>query len=185
MESTEKKQLSTKAVIIVAALIVLLVIIAATVIVIKATGEKPPAPSSGIGYSSEAQIMLTQEELQAAAAAAWANSENGGVALLYKDGAYSYDGINFSCYIVNSPLNAYDMFLAIYTDIEFTDQIFLSRLVPPGSGFNSLKLSHPLELGDHEVYVVLTQVKIDEETGEEAICNQVIHTMPFHVIEEE
>jgi hypothetical protein len=28
---------------------------------------------------------------------------------------------------------------------------------------------------------VLTQVKQDEETGEETVANQVVHTMEFHV----
>jgi hypothetical protein len=42
-------------------------------------------------------------------------------------------------------------------------------------------LEHPLDAGDHTVYVVLTQVKTNEETGEEEVANQVIHTMEFHV----
>jgi hypothetical protein len=38
-----------------------------------------------------------------------------------------------------------------------------------------------LENGDHTVYVAFTQVKNDEETGEEVIANQVVFTMDFHV----
>lgn len=183
MGTTAKGALSTKAVVIAAAAVVAAIGIATVVIVTNITGKE--TSSGGIGYSTEAKVILSQEELQAAANAAWQNAQNGSVALLYEDGAYSDDGINFSCYIVNSPFNAYDMFLAIYADVELTDQLFLSQLVPPGSGFNTLKLSRALEQGDHEVYVVLTQVKTDEETGEEAICNQVIHTIPFHVVEKE
>jgi hypothetical protein len=42
-------------------------------------------------------------------------------------------------------------------------------------------LEKHLTTGDHTVYVVVTQVKTDEETGEETAVNQVIHTMDFHV----
>jgi hypothetical protein len=34
------------------------------------------------------------------------------------------------------------------------------------------------------VYIALTQVEQDEETGEESVVNQVFHTMDFHVVEE-
>jgi hypothetical protein len=45
-------------------------------------------------------------------------------------------------------------------------------------------LEHSLENGVHRVYVVFTQVKQDEETGEESVANQVVYTMDFHVITE-
>lgn len=180
MEENVKKTLSNKTVIIAAAAVVLVVIAAAAVIVVKLTGKEEPAPS-GIGYANEAGVILTQEEMQAAMDLALANGRDGNVALLYKDNAYSTDGVNFSCYIVNSQYNSHDMFLTIFADAEMTDQIFLSQLVPPGSGFESITLEHPLEQGDHVVYVALTQVSRDEETGEEYIHKQVVHTMDFHV----
>jgi hypothetical protein len=62
-----------------------------------------------------------------------------------------------------------------------TDQLYLSKLVPPGSGFEEIELEHPLDQGDHTVYVALTQVETDEETGAQTIRNQVIHTIDFHV----
>lgn len=41
-----------------------------------------------------------------------------------------------------------------------------------------------MDLGDHRVYVVLTQVETDAETGKQTIIRQVSHTMDFHVVEE-
>jgi hypothetical protein len=76
------------------------------------------------------------------------------------------------------------MFLTIYADAEMTDELFLSQLVPPGSGFENITLEHSLDVGDHMVYIALTQVEQDEETGEESVVNQVFHTMDFHVVEE-
>lgn len=176
-------------VVIIAALLIVLTVSGATVAIVSAINNSadqplPPQPtvSSGIGYSSDASVILTQEELQAAYDRAQANANNGNIALLYKNNANSGDGINFSCYIVNSASNKYDMFLTIYADMEMTDRIFLSQLVPPGSGFNKITLEHALPKGDHTVYVALTQVNRDETTGEEFICGQVFHTMEFHVL---
>ena len=134
-----------------------------------------------LGYSADAKVMLDQDSLQAAVSAAMENAQAGNIALLYKNNAYSDDGINFECYIANSAYNAYDMYLTIFADGEMTDQIFLSLLVPPGSGFDNITLEHALDPGDHTVYVGLTQVAVDEETGEQVIQGQVFHTMDFHV----
>lgn len=170
---------SNKVVIIAAAVVVLVVTVATLVIVAalrdNTTAEEPP---SRIGYSTDAQVMLTQEELQAALNNM---TENGNIGLLYKNNAYSGDGLTFECYIVNSATNRHDMFLTIFADLEMTDQLFLSQLIPPGSGFNQITLERALEKGDHTVYVCLTQVARDEETGEEYINGQVFHTMDFHV----
>lgn len=134
-----------------------------------------------IGYAGEAKVMLDQDSLQAAVDEAQRNAKEGNVALEYQNEAFSEDGTTFSCYIANSSANLYDMFLTIYADVELTDQVFLSGLVPPGSGFEEITLDHALDTGDHTVYVAVTQVDTDEETGEQAIKNQVMHTIVFHV----
>jgi hypothetical protein len=82
---------------------------------------------------------------------------------------------------MNSETNKFDMFLTIYSDVEMTKEIYLSQLVPPGSGFENITLEHSLPSGDNLVYVVFTQVKNDEETGEETVANQVVFTMDFYV----
>lgn len=134
-----------------------------------------------IGYEADAKVMLDQDSLQAAVDEAQENAKNGMVALQYQNEAFSSDGKTFSCYITNAPSNLYDMFLTIYADAELTDQIYLSGLVPPGSGFEEITLEHPLDKGDHTVYVAVTQVETDEETGEQVMRNQVMHTIEFHV----
>jgi hypothetical protein len=171
--------LSTKAVVlIVAAAVVVVAAIAAVAVILT---HQDQSNDLGIGYATEAKVMLDQDSLQAAMDKAMENARDGNIALLYKDNAYSDDGSTFSCYIVNSASNAYDMFLTIYADLEMTDELFLSQLVPPGSGFEQITLEHPLDPGDHVVYVALTQVITDEETGEQSVHKQVVHTMDFHV----
>lgn len=137
-----------------------------------------------IGYAAEASVMLDQNSLQAAFDEAMRNAAEGNVGLQYKNDAFSDNGTDFECYIVNSDTNIFDMFLSIFADAEMTDQLFLSGLVPPGSGFENITLEHALDPGDHTVYVVLTQVETNEETGEQVIKNQITHTMDFHVIEQ-
>lgn len=166
--------------ILIAVIIVLILAIAAGCVYFFFIRKEPEEEPQGVGYAMNAGVVLTQEELDASMAAAAANAAAGRVALSYKNGAYSSDGENFDCYIVNSARNQYDMFLAMYTDAELTDQVFLSGLIPPGSGYEELTLNHKLEKGTHTIYVVVTQVDADED-GNESIVNQVSHTMDFHV----
>jgi hypothetical protein len=165
--------------VLLAAVVIVVAVIAAAAAVV--LGMQKNDTDSGIGYATEAKVMLNQDDLQAAMDAAMENAKKGNVALMYKDNAYSKNGSDFECYIVNSDSNAYDMYLTIYADPEMTDELFLSKLIPPGSGFENITLEHPLETGDHVVYVAVTLVETDEETGAQSVVNQVIHTMDFHV----
>lgn len=176
-----KKGLSNK--IIIAAAAVIIVLLAAIVLLLLRPSlisiEDGDVPK--LGYDSGASVVLDEASLQAAVDEAMKNAKEGNVALLYENNAYSEDGETFSCYIANDKTNLYDMFLTIYADATLTDQIFLSGLVPPGSGFEELKLDKALGSGDHMVYVAVTQVDIDEKTGGQVLKNQVVHTMEFHV----
>lgn len=174
-----KKGPSNK-VIIAAAAVIIVLLVAVVMLLLRPTNiEDDGVPK--LGYDSGASVVLDEASLQAAVDEAMRNAKEGNVALLYENNAYSEDGKTFSCYIANDKANLYDMFLTIYTDASLTDQIFLSGLVPPGSGFEEIELDRALDPGDHLVYVAVTQVDIDEETGEQVLKNQVVHTMEFHV----
>ena len=125
-------------------------------------------------------LALTEDELAAALDDARANAGSGSISLRYKNGAYSKDGQSFSCFIMNSERNAYDMFLTLYADELLTDELFSSGLVAPGRGFDQIKLNRVLDKGNHTVYVVLTQVDTDDE-GVQTIVGQTSHTMDFKV----
>lgn len=173
-----KKPLDKRLIVVIVGLIAVIMVMAFFLLFRRepATVENSGGPR--IDYETDAHVMLSQDDLQAAMDAAMARDNE--VALRYKNNAYSTNGTDFECYIVNSPANKYDMFLTIYADAAMTDQIFLSGLVPPGNGFEAITLDHALEPGDHEVVVALTQVDTDEN-GEQVIKNQVMHTMDFHV----
>ena len=179
-----KKQASglanKKIIVIGAAIIALLVAAIAFLLMRQSTMNIADEGVPKIGYAAEATVMLDQNSLQAAMDAAMEKTKDGNVALRYKNNAFSTNGTDFECYIGNSSSNVFDMFLTIYADAEMTDQVFLSGLVPPGSGFENITLDHALESGNHTVYVVVTQVA-DDENGQQVIKNQVVHTMDFHV----
>ena len=126
-------------------------------------------------------LALTEDELAAAIDAAQGTTRSGNIALDFQDSAVSEDGQLFSCYILNAGPNVYDMFLTIYGDAELTDELFSSGLVPPGRGFDQIKLNRALDKGTNTVYVVLTQVDTDEE-GVQTIVGQTSHTMSFCVL---
>lgn len=138
--------------------------------VIGAPAEEPP----GLQYATEGVVIADArdgiyDELISADA----------IALEFRNDAYSVDGQIFKCYVANSPINEYDMFLAFYADPEMTDQICMTGLITPGNAFEVLKLDRALEPGNHRLYVAYTQME-DPET----IHAQTLHTMDFHVKEE-
>jgi len=69
------------------------------------------------------------------------------------------------------------MYVAIYADAELTDMLYMSGLVPPGSGFEEITLDKELEEGDHRVYIAFTQMEYPK-----TIHAQTVYTMDFHVI---
>ena len=180
-ENKQASGLTNKKIIVIAAVIIALLIGAIAFLLMRQSTNIADEGVPKIGYAADAQVMLDQNSLQAAFDEAMRNAAEGNVGLKYRNDASSSNGTDFECYIANSESNIFDMFLTIYADAELTDQLFLSGLVPPGSGFESITLDHALEKGDHTVYVVLTQVDTDEGTGEQVIKNQITHTMDFHV----
>lgn len=181
---TESKSGSNSRMIII--LVIVLIVVAGAVAIVfmltRGSGDSGETvdvaqeSTSKIGYA-EGVVALDEESLQAAVDAAAEKSRNS-FTTDYRNDAYSTDGETFSCHIGNSALNAYDMYIQIFADDEYTDQLFLSKLVRPGTAFEEITLDHPLDPGVHRVYVVYTQV--DEE---ESIAGQSAITMDFHVTE--
>ena len=131
---------------------------------------------------AEGVTALDEDSLQAAVEEMLAKASMPGFTTEYKNDAHSTDGQTFECYIGNSDLNAYDMYIQIFADEGATDQLFLSGLVRPGAAFRSITLDHPLDPGTHSVYVVYTQVE-GEDLENMSIVGQVTITMDFVVAE--
>lgn len=113
--------------------------------------EEPKRPSLQVGYAVEDPDAMSK-----ALDEAYEKMQER-MTLSYKNDAFSSDGKTFTCYIANSPDNApYDMFVGLYSDLEFTDCLFLSQLLRPGSAFETLTLERALEPGTHQLYAVFT-----------------------------
>lgn len=179
---TNKMTSSTLKVVVIAAVIIIALLVAVIVLLMRPqpTADIMDGGIPKVGYANNATVVMDEDSLQAAVDEAVENAKNGKISLLYQNDAFSSDGKTFSCFIANNQLNLYDMFIGLYADEDFSDQLYLSGLVPPGSGFEELTLDHALPAGDNTVYVVLNQVKTDEN-GQQAITGQVVHTMKFHV----
>jgi hypothetical protein len=133
-----------------------------------------------VGYAQEGVTVVDdQEAFDKAVGEAIARSQEPGVSLNFKNEAYSSDGKNFSCYLGNSESNGMDMFIAIYTDNTFEDELFLSELLRPGQAFESITLNRTLEPGSHDVVAAFSLVT--EENGQQAIAKQTFVGLRFNV----
>lgn len=134
-----------------------------------------------IGYAEEGVTVVDDPDaLQKAVDEMYEMAAQRGTTLSYKNDAFSSDGITFDCYLANHPDNQCDMFVAIYADEEYTDELYLSKLLRPGTAFNEIKLNHALTPGDHTVHAAYTLV--EEVDGQQTIHDQQLVTMVFHVI---
>ena len=139
--------------------------------------EVPGEPESNgptLAYA-EGTTAVDEDSLRAAVDEMFAS--DGMFVTEYRNDAFSADGETFECYVGNSDLNAYDMYIQIFADEDLTDQLLLTGLLRPGTVFREITLDHPLEPGTHRVYVYFTQVEEDLAT----IHGQVSVTMDFNV----
>lgn len=86
------------------------------------------------------------------------------IPLHYAAGATSSDGENFACTLGNPRGAAYDIYFDIYADDAFTEEIYLSGLVAPGTQIESFKSGRKFPEGMTDVLVVITTVDDDHET---------------------
>ena len=167
--SSEAKRKSPKA--IIAAVCVVAVVAGGVGLYASGVIGPKEEDDGGVRYAAEGVMILEDT------GGIYDVLEPNSIALEFKNDAFSNDGKTFACYLGNSALNEYDMYVAIYSDAELTVLLYMSGLVPPGSGFEEITLDKELEKGDHRVYIAFTQME-DPKT----IHAQTIYTMDFHVI---
>lgn len=170
-EAKRKSPMAVIAAVCAAAVVVSGVALYATGVI----GPGPEEDDTGLQYATKGVVVLEDD------GGVYDVIEPNAIALEFKNDAFSKDGKSFSCYLGNSAMNEYDAFVAIYDSPELKDKdlIYLSGLLPPGSGFGEITLDQELEEGDHRVYIAFTQV---EDAAENSIHAQTIYTMDFHVI---
>lgn len=184
----EPEQQSKRRLPLVLILIIIIVLLAAAAVVL-AVGkfggggqpdEEPLSDANApqIGYE-DGLTALDGDTLQEAVDRMNELAAEGGIPLEFQNDAVSPDGEKVECYIANPTKSRYDMYIQIFSDAELTDQLYLSKLIPPGKALRTLYLEKRLEAGTHRVFVVLCQVEDDHAT----IHQQAVITMDFAVEE--
>lgn len=165
-ENVKEEKKSLKTVIILLIIVILLLIAAGIGVAVFFVKKTSPLPDDGdnggliqyeTGLVALDNVQELYDELQEKA-------NEGQMVVSYKGYAYSEDGTHFSCEIDNSYANPYDMYINIYKDSSFEEQILLTGLIPPGSGITEFDSEIKLDPGEHETTLVLTQVEDDHST---------------------
>lgn len=187
MDAENKSNSNQRLIIILVAVVLIVAIVAVAAVVILRGNSNEPDPTVNIGDGNtprigyaEGVVALDEDSLQAAVDEMM-KTQDGYFTTEYRNDAFSEDGQNFDCYIGNSNLNKYDMYIQIFADDTLSDQVFLSELIPPGMAFDHITLEHPLDPGTTTCYTVFTQ--IGEQDGEQVIKGQVTITIDFTVAE--
>lgn len=184
MDQEQKQQPKRSPLVLVLIIIIVVLAAAAVVLVVGKFGEKEPEPvqigdasTPLIGYEEGVTVVDDPDALQKAVDDALAKSKEQGVPIEFANYASSTDGTTFECYFANPVDSPYDVYLQVFSDVELTDQLYLSGLIPPGKAMRELKLDHALAQGDHTVYLAYTQVEDDHAT----IHGQALVTAVFSV----
>lgn len=124
--------------------------------------EKDDDDSNKLGYDASAVVVTDPDELQKMVDDM--ASQDGKISLEYKNVAQSSDGSEFECYIANSANNVCDMYIGIYTDASYKEELYLTQLLKPGTGITKFKCNKKMEPGQHDVILVFTLVEDDHKT---------------------
>ena len=108
--------------------------------------------------------VVFDKDQQQGASDLYQEVEDGYISLSHKNQAYSTDGENFACYINNNPDNKYDIYVTVYNNQNADEMLYISGLIPPGSGIGHFKSEVKLDPGEYDALLVVTQVEDDHET---------------------
>ncbi len=163
MSETAQKTSKKTAVIIIIAVILLLAA-GVTVFLLLNKGDSEPEPTDNGGLIQYEGGVINYEDAQLKYDEAQKKADEGMVAVNYAISAASEDGRHFKCKIKNPVRNSYDMYLNIYKDNTFEEQILLTGLIPPGSGIEEFESEIQLDPGEYESVLVMTLVEDDHTT---------------------
>lgn len=163
------------------ALIVVLVAVLSVVATVIIIGRRDYTSimNQEIEYATEGIIILSDEDAQSQAADTPSDAEWRSIWLNYSPRFYSSNGRDFTGTIGNDVDNGADMFVAIYTDSTYSDRLFTSKLLRPGTAFDGFRLDRRLDPGDYDLNVAFTLVATED--GAQKIVGQQVVVAEFHV----
>ena len=179
----EKKDSKSKIVIIILIIVIVLLLLAGTITVVvllrndnskTETDNVQTSIGSDISTKSDngvpildyddSAVALTPEDLEKQFSEMQDKVNAGQVSLEFQNAAFSENGTDFTCYLANSESNTEDMYFNIYRDGSFSEQIYLSGLLPPGKVIGSFQSEIHFDPGKYEVVVLFTTVSNDHKT---------------------
>ncbi len=161
---------------LVSAVVVLSVAVVGLAVAGQNKAEQEMEQNGVIDYADGVTVVDDESALQTAVDQMMVDAAKEMVAS-FQNQAVSEDGKTFTCYIANSEYNEYDMFIALYKNLNDEEPIYLSGLMRPGEAFREIVLDEALGKGDHTVNLVFTQVEDDHST----IHGQSIVTITMQV----
>jgi len=153
------------------------------------TVEAAPPPVGAIAWASGESVIVVDEseDLNERVDEVFERASEEGVAVEYKNEAFSTDGVTFDCYIGNPIRSSYPMYITIYADTTFQEELFISGLLKPGQAFNKVTMSRALDYGVNVLPVCYTQVYEPHtgpnETDDFTIRAQTVITLNFNVVD--
>lgn len=169
----ENAKNNKKLIILISVIGVIVIGILTAILIIVIGKENAPAEATDpmdnvvngqIQYDDNVVLIDDGDDIQAAYDAAKKKVEEGMIGLQYNNVATSSDGVNFDCVLGNSDTNSYDIYYDLYTDMNMSQRVFITGLIPPGSGITSFKSQVKYEPGTYEAILVITQVEDDHST---------------------
>ena len=172
MSENVKEKKSSKTVVILLIVLIILVIggvVAGAMLlqnqrVDEFSGNAEETTAFTLGYENNGIVVFGEDELSKKLEEAYAKMEDNMINIQYKHIIESADGVNFACYIGNPITNDYDMYLGIYLDNDYSKQMLLTKLIPPGSLMEYFESEIQVEPGTHEAILAITQVEDDHAT---------------------
>lgn len=163
----EKKLSKTKKTLIIILIAVVILLAAGCVTCIVLNKDDEPAESTAsltsdgaIPYEQNIGIVTSGQNLEDAIK----EGAEAKFPLHFSTTATSTDGENFKCVLGNSEGARYDIYFDMYADSDFTEQVFLSGLIAPGTQLESFKTNRKFPSGNTEVFLVVTLVDDDHKT---------------------
>lgn len=167
-KSDEEKKKLLITIIIAAAVIVLLSGLVVGILIENASNSDNP--SDTLKYLEDGKLkyddgaVVLDRDSQQGISELYQKIEDGYISLAHKNQAYSADGESFECYINNNADNKYDIYVTVYNNQSAEEMLYISGLIPPGSGIDHFKSEVKLGSGAYDALLVITQVEEDHET---------------------
>jgi hypothetical protein len=145
-------------------------------------------PVGALSWAVGSGVTVTDnpEELAKQVTEMYESASEEGIGVEYKNEAFSEDGQNFDCYIGNPTSSHYPLFITIYADNTFQEELFVSGLIKPGQAFNKITFTRAITESPATLPVCYTQVyeprTEKNDTDEFTIRGQAVITLNFNIV---